>query len=111
MRRAETQSHGKNRSAYIGGCRCDECVEANKAYQRAYRSTIKRGNLPAEPIFALFEHCDDKDLRELLRISLGTLRSWRTRGVTLSQADQIATTVGLHPYSLWGDAYWTAEMR
>jgi hypothetical protein len=40
--------HGKTRTAYFRGCRCDDCRKAESDYQRARRQAKKAERLRAE---------------------------------------------------------------
>lgn len=45
----------------------------------------------------------------VLGVSLRTIVRWRRHGLTWDAADKAACSLGLHPASVWGDAFWAED--
>jgi hypothetical protein len=62
-------------------------------------------SLPFEPLEAAAREVSP-DLTRALHISSTTLERYRNVGVTVEQADKLAVRIGIHPWWIWGDAFW-----
>jgi len=86
-------------------------AEKHREYRRKCASTLPgRIRLPIGP----FEQIIGMSLEHfatLNHLSSVTIRSWRLRGIKLCYADKLAIKyTGLHPWSIWGDAWWADVM-
>jgi hypothetical protein len=99
-----------NRTGYVNGCRCPICHDANNEYQREYRRHERKKNLPLGPMLQLFGDQHDTDIATLLGVTQTTFTQWKRQGIPLVEADRIVCSIGIHPFYVWGDAYWKAEL-
>ena len=66
---------------------------------------VKR--LPFAPIAQLYPDQSFRGLADLFGVTWTAIRAWSERGVPVNRADHLAVTrLGLHPASVWGDAWW-----
>lgn len=74
--------------------------------------------LPFAPVAGILEARKDKPSAEWVGLALGAPTPmaarrlyYRTvaRGLTVWEADRLATRLGLHPSLIWGEAWWTAR--
>ena len=56
---------------------------------------------PFAPVDALRGDTEISVLADKLGVAHGTVQRWRERGLTETNADRIATALGLHPWQLW----------
>ena len=99
-----------SRAGYAKGCRCPICHDANNKYQREYRKHERKKNLPVGPMLQLFGEKPDTDIASLLGVNHTTFTQWKRQGIPLIEADKIVCSIGIHPFCVWGDAYWKAEL-
>lgn len=62
--------------------------------------------LPFAPLDALAAKEGVIDLARWLGVSGRAVERLRTKGVPVAYADRLAVRVGVHPWFLWGDAFW-----
>ena len=63
--------------------------------------------LPFEPIAQLYPEQSFRGLADMFGVTWTAIRAWSERGVPVNRADHLAVTrLGLHPASVWGDAWW-----
>lgn len=69
---------------------------------------VKQHRLPYEPLEKMFNNeITVEDLAEVAQVNIGTVHNWKKHGVPEPQADRVAIRLGLHPASVWGDAWWS----
>jgi len=110
------------RATYSGGCRCDDCRAANRAYSRANDPRLpanrgratERGFVDSAPLFAritsaLGVDANDEQIAEACGVSRETVQRWRRKGrLRVVDTDRVAIALGWHPAAVWG-ADWYIE--
>ncbi len=63
--------------------------------------------LPFAPIANLYPDQSLRGLADMFGVTWTAIKAWTERGVPVHRADNLAVTcLGLHPASVWGDAWW-----
>lgn len=71
---------------------------------------VKQHRLPFEPLHKVFNYeITIQDLAKVIKVTDDTVWNWKKHGVPEPQADKVAVRLGLHPASIWGDAWWSLE--
>ena len=91
----EGWKHG-SLACYRAGCRCDPCREAGRIGNRRRSRGLPR--LPIEPLARLTD-AHFKDAHQYV------FRNAHTKGLTIYQADKLCCEAGLHPWLVYGDAW------
>jgi hypothetical protein len=91
-------NHGTVRAYRVHGCRCDECS------QNHYFWAVGRGKihprLPVEPIIGVMTDTQ----RHLHRAWILQRRKF---GVRLHEADKMCVSLGMHPWTVYGDLWFS----
>jgi hypothetical protein len=69
---------------------------------------------PAVELLRFFDpENNSKQIGEILGISGDQIRGWKSKGTMLNayEADRYATTIGLHPWMVWGDLWFAIERQ
>ena len=73
------------------------------------RGSKPQQRLPFDPVLALYPEQSLRGLADLFGVTWTAVKAWSERGVPVNRADTLAVTcMGLHPASVWGDAWWEA---
>lgn len=95
--------HGLSRYKKFG-CRCDVCLAAYAQYRQKSRKTPKKIFIPASPLLNLLDTKYPTRAHEMRN----TIKAWRKRGtIELYEADRICIMLGIHPYEIFGDIYFS----
>ena len=62
-------------------------------------------------MLALFGELTNKEIASILEVNESTIQTWQRQGIPLLTADKIVISIGAHPYIVWGDAYWNANLE
>jgi hypothetical protein len=69
---------------------------------------VKQHRLPFEPLLKVFNNeITVEDFAKVAEVTADTVWNWKKHGVPEPQADRVAVRLGLHPASVWGDAWWS----
>ena len=69
---------------------------------------------PAIELLRFFDReMPSHEIGEIFGITGDAVRNWRSRGTLLNayDADRYATTIGLHPWMVWGDLWFVIERQ
>ena len=65
--------------------------------------------LPFGPVLELYPNQSLRTMASMFGVTWTAVRDWIDGGVPLHRADTLAVKcMGLHPASVWGDAWWEA---
>lgn len=95
-------------------CRCEPCRSEMALYKRTWRYRRQPGPVaiswPPEPIpgHLPFEPVENayRNVNVRFRASSDTLWRWRFEGLDIFRADQLCIAIGLHPYEVYGEAWY-----
>lgn len=104
------------------GCRCDDCVYADKfttlqwsVEEPAFRDVrvfhpLKKSKsrmFPARDLVLVLRQPNSRVLAEVLETAPSTVTKWLREGTcwTVYEADRRALKAGVHPYFVWGDKF------
>jgi hypothetical protein len=93
--------HGRYSSYTSGGCRCEPCKKAASDYKKKRTGDTVR--LSFDPLYTMFS--ENSKFNEYS----STFGSWTKYGIDPYRADKICCELGVHPYEVWGDAWFTPE--
>ena len=77
--------------------------KAGAYLQRFERAERRRRRLDFGQLEQLVAAPSTAELCRRLGVQRDVLLTWRRSGVTVDQADELATVVGLHPLNVWPD--------
>lgn len=73
------------------------------------RGRVAQHRLPFGPVLKLYPDQSLRGLANIFGVTWTAVAQWAERGVPVDRADEIAVhRMGLHPASVWGDAWWDA---
>lgn len=66
--------------------------------------------LPAEPLLVMWDRNMSMMARSL-GVSRRAVQHWNEIGLSWRQADEVAGKLGLHPFDIWGSAWFELESK
>lgn len=100
-------------TGYRYGCKCDPCRRAHTtatSTRNQRRRRTKTNRLSFNPIMELFDDgATANDMADAIGVHPSAIKRYKAEGLSLDLADRVAIKLGFHPFSIWGNEYWTAE--